>query len=48
MATYFDSVESSSGYPKNIQCIKLYSAFWDPKTLTMGSTVDTVVHVSEI
>jgi len=34
MATCFDSVESSSGLPKNRSNVsKFYSAFWDPKRL---------------
>ena len=34
MATCFDSIESSSGFPKNRSNVsKFYSAFWDPKRL---------------
>jgi len=32
MATCFDSIDSSSGLPKNrCNVSKFYSAFWDPK-----------------
>jgi len=49
MATCFEFTESSSGLIKEqIQCIKIYSAFWDPKCLlTIGSAVDTIIYVSE-
>jgi hypothetical protein len=32
---------------EQIQCINIYSEFWDPKKLTIGGTVNLKVHVSE-